>query len=236
MLGYYHSFESMAARDGLGLRCAVFLAGCPLRCVYCHNPDTWEKGNVTIESEALVQKILRFRPYFGDEGGVTFTGGEPLLQEAFLLSCAEALTRQNVRYAVDTAGSLPLNSTRCEVLRGAQTVLLDLKFWDEDSYQKYTSSSLTPVLTLLDFLEEEGISVHLKTVIVPELNDREEILDRYLSLVSKYHCVQKYELLPFHTMGFFKYEELGIENPLIHTKALPPERWKSLQAYVDAKK
>lgn len=234
MGGLIHSFESLAAVDGAGLRCAVFLAGCPLRCAYCHNPDTWKMdGGRETEAEALVRKIARYKPYFGAEGGVTFSGGEPLLQADFLREMMPLLEWEGIGYIVDTSGALPLTDAVKEVLGGAQSVLLDLKFPTDESYRQHTGYSLAPVLETLSYLNSIGKRTVIRTVIVPGWNDTEEAMDGYLALLGGASCVERYELLGFHTMGFFKYRELGIVNPLADMPPLAPEVRERLQSYVD---
>lgn len=234
MKGYIHSFESMAGVDGEGLRFAVFLAGCPLRCAYCHNPDTWSRAGKEITGQELVSKIARFKPYFGDRGGATFSGGEPLLQSEFLESVIPLLEKEGIGYVIDTSGAVSVTSTVKSVLIHSAQVLLDLKFWNEESYLRYAGGSMKPVLETLSFLEEIRKPTVIRTVVVPGINDREDILRHYVSYVSGLQCVKHYELLPFHTMGFFKYEKLGIPNPLEKTPALSVERLDQLQKYVDS--
>ena len=234
MTGRVHSFESMAAVDGEGLRCAVFLAGCPLRCVYCHNPDTWYAGTgKEVDAGEMVRKIARYKPYFGERGGVTFSGGEPLLQAAWIREMMPLLREREIGYVLDTSGAVPLDDTVKEVLAGAQGVLLDLKFWDDDSYRLYTGQGIERTLDTLRYLNEAGVSTRIRTVIIPGINDSEEVLSKYLSIVRGMDCVKRYELLGFHTMGFFKYEKLGIPNPLVDTPALSEERRMELQKFVD---
>ena len=234
--GTVHSFESLAAVDGAGVRCAVFFCGCPLRCVYCHNPDTWSMERGTpVDAATLAKKIARYKPYFGKEGGVTFSGGEPLTQAEFIRAMMPLLAEQGIRYAVDTAGGVPLTDTVKEVLAGAQEVLLDLKFPDEERYRRYTGVGIDRPLAVLDFLNTIEKKTRIRTVIVPDLNDTEEALLPYLAHLAHKPCVARYELLGFHTMGFFKYEQLGISNPLADKKALDPARKQRLQAFVDEK-
>jgi len=235
MLGNIHSFESMAAVDGEGLRYCVFLTGCPLRCAYCHNPDTWHKGNIRLSPEDLVRKVRRYKPYFRNNGGITFSGGEPLLQADYICETLPFLKDECIQYIVDTSGSVQLWEPVKKVLRNAQSVLLDLKFWDNDSYLKYTGMSMENTLNTLDFLEKEGIKTTVRTVVVPGINDSKEVLTKYLDILKGKTCVQKYELLGFHTMGFFKYEELGIDNPLKGYESLDKSILKELQEYVNKK-
>ena len=236
MAGIVHSFESLAALDGEGLRCAVFLAGCPLRCAYCHNPDTWNpRAGKEIGAEELAQKIARYRPYFGERGGVTFSGGEPLLQAEFLCELMPLLAERGIGYVIDTSGGVALTDSVRTALAGAQSVLLDLKFYDDESYRRYTGHPMEPTLATLRYLNEIGKRVRIRIVIVPELNDRAELLDRYLEYLRDMRCVERVELLAFHTMGFFKYGELGIENRLADTPPLDPQKREQLQAYVNQK-
>ena len=233
MKGYLHSFESLAAVDGMGLRCAVFLAGCPLRCVYCHNPDTWNCKGTETDADALVRKIARYKPYFKADGGVTFSGGEPLLQAGFIREVAPLLAERGIPYAVDTSGAVALTDDVRFVLSHAQTVLLDLKFWDDESYRQYTGHGWTETIRMLDYLQSLGKDVWIRTVIVPGINESEETLERYVEILKPYSCIRKYELLAFHTMGFFKYRELGIKNPLENTPPLEQSKRDTLQKFVN---
>ena len=236
MTGYIHSFESLAAVDGDGLRYGVFLAGCPLRCVYCHNPDTWEmRAGQAMEADALVRKIARYRPYFGESGGVTFSGGEPLLQAEWLCEVAELLGKEGIGYVLDTSGGVPLTEAVKTLLAGAQGILLDLKFPDEESYRRYTGRGISETLAMLDYLESIGKETRIRIVVVPEINDSEDALERYLVHLRGKNCVSEVELLGFHTMGFHKYEALGIENRLSGTAALDPAKKDRLQASVNKK-
>ena len=233
MIGYIHSFESLAAVDGDGVRFAVFLSGCPLRCIYCHNPDTWQRGGEAYTPEALVKKVRRYKPYFKSHGGVTFTGGEPMLQGAFIADCVPLLQEAGIPYVIDTSGAVPLGDTEKYILSNAQGVLLDLKFPNDASYRKHTGVSIENTLKTLAYLDGIGAPVTVKTVVIPGINDREEMLSEYLSLIRETTCVRAYELLPFHTMGFFKYESLGIPNPLKDTPSLSHQRCDELQAFIN---
>ncbi|MBE7090807.1 MAG: radical SAM protein [Clostridiales bacterium] len=235
MEGKVHSFESLAAVDGTGLRYGIFFVGCPLRCAYCHNPDTWNAQGTPYTAEELLNKIIRFVPYFKETGGVTFSGGEPLLQAEFLLELTALLNEHGIRYVVDTSGSVPLTASAKQVLKGAQTVLLDVKFASEKGYQAYTGGSITPVMETLRFLQQENVPTVVRTVVVPNINDSKERLAPYVDIVRGFPCIKEYELLAFHTMGFQKYEKLGIQNPLAGTPALPPDRLAELQAFVNEK-
>lgn len=223
-----HSFESMAALDGDGIRYAVFFTGCPLRCAYCHNPDTWRKSGNEWTAEDLVKKIKRYKPYFKNGGGVTFSGGEPLLNADFIIEAGRRLSEEGINYAIDTSGSIPLSDNVKAALDGADLVILDVKFFDEQSYKKYTKGSFDNFVAIGKYCSEKGIRLWLRTVVVPNINDDEDSIKKYAAF-SKQFKFEKYELLAFHTMGFFKYENLGIENPLINTSALDKDRLNELQ-------
>lgn len=234
MAGYVHSFESLAAVDGEGLRCAVFLAGCPLRCVYCHNPDTWSQNSgILTEAKTLADKISRYKPYFSQKGGVTFSGGEPLCQAEFINETYDCLKEKGISYAVDTSGSVDLTTQVKTALSNAEFVILDLKFWDDESYMQYTKHSIQNTLTTLEYLESIGKRTWIRTVIIPGINNTKEHIDKYLVHIKNKSFIERYELLAFHTMGFFKYDNLGVENPLAKTEALSAEERIYLQNYVN---
>ena len=234
MQGYIHSFESMAAVDGEGVRYAVFLSGCPMRCVFCHNPDTWNMSETSISAEELVRKISKYKPYFKNNGGVTFTGGEPLLQAEFIKETALLLKEKGINYAIDTSGAVELSNTVKFVLKNAQMVLLDLKFPNNEGYLKYTGHTMDKTLETLDFLESNGKPTRIRTVVIPKINDTEEEIQKYITHIKDKKCIYKYELLAFHTMGFFKYDELGFENPLKATPALDMNVRDRLQEFVNS--
>jgi len=233
--GYIHSFESLAALDGEGVRYGIFLKGCPLRCVYCHNPDTWSGEGQETEAEELVRKVARYKPYFGEKGGVTFSGGEPLLQAEFVCECIPHLEKARINYAVDTSGAVELSENVKLALEKAQLVILDLKFWDNGSYICYTGQDMTRTLAVLDYLESIGKRTWIRTVVVPGINDSEEIIEKYLPHIASLKCVEKYELLGFHTMGFSKYESLKVKNPLESTADLEKPVLERLQRFADKK-
>ncbi len=234
MTGIVHSFESLAAVDGDGVRFAVFLAGCPLRCVYCHNPDTWQKVGKTFTPLQLADKIARYKPYFKENGGATFSGGEPLAQAEFIKELVPLLAERGIGYVVDTSGAVELTKAVEYVLENAQCVILDLKFWDDDSYLKYTGHDMKNTLEILRYLNVMKKRTWIRTVIVPGINDSEEVLSKYIELIKDIECIEKYELLPFHTLGFFKYEQSGIENRLSNTPPLGADIKADLQKFIDA--
>lgn len=229
-----HSFESMAALDGDGIRYAVFFTGCPLRCAYCHNPDTWYKSGNEWSAEKLVNKIKRYKPYFKKGGGVTFSGGEPLLNAKFINESAVLLKAEGINYAIDTSGSVPLTEDVKTALDGADLVILDLKFCEPESYKKYTKGNFNNFVEIGKYCSEKSIRMWLRTVIVPNINDNEESIAEYAEFAKQFKF-EKYELLAFHTMGFFKYENLGEENPLKDTPALDKSHLDELQRLLNKK-
>ena len=186
-----------------------------------------------MSSEELVKKILRFRPYFGENGGATFSGGEPLLQSEFLHEVAILLKREKISYVLDTSGHIDLSDEVCFLLDHAQEVLLDLKFWDDSSYLYYTGKGMQKTLNVLKYLDDIGKKTVIRTVVIPDVNDSEKHISAYVDLFRQYSCVTKYELLPFHTMGFFKYERLNLKNPFAGKKPLSKEKLATLQKFAD---
>ena len=228
-----HSLESLAALDGDGIRYAIYFNGCPLRCVYCHNPDTWGVSGEDYTAEDVYNKVRRFKPYFKDNGGVTFSGGEPLLNAPFINDVNEYLKKDNINYALDTSGQVEMTDDVKKAINNSELVILDLKFYDNDSYFKYTGKTMAKTITMLYYLAAIEKRTWVRTVIVPGINDSKEILDKYIEIIKQFPHIEKYELLAFHTMGFYKYEQLNIPNPLLNTPALSQDVLQELQSYVD---
>ncbi len=226
-----HSFESLAAVDGEGVRFAVFLSGCPLQCLYCHNPDARRFGGTPYREEDVAKKIARYAPYFGEKGGATFTGGEPLLQAGGILRVASLLPA--VPYVLDTSGVVPLSGDVKEALLKAQLIICDVKAPGAASFRRIAGEGFDNLKATLAFLREHGKRVWLRTVIVPGLNDTAEDICR-LAAFAKPYRFEKYELLAFHTLGFFKYEQLGEKNPLSSTPPLSGEKLAKLQEKLDS--
>lgn len=227
-----HSFESLAAVDGEGIRFDIFFTGCPLRCVYCHNPDTWQNGKYNMSAQEVFNKAIRYKPYFKNGGGVTFSGGEPLLNAGFINELAPMLKSEGIGYCIDTSGSIDLSEDVKTAILNADMIILDIKFYNAEDYYKYTKGDFFKFIEIAKFCTENKKRLWLRTVVVPNINDTKEDMDKYAELVKKFDF-EKYELLPFHTMGFFKYDELGIANPLKDTKALKREKLNELQNYLN---
>lgn len=210
--GSVDSIETMGLVDGPGIRTVVFLSGCKLRCLYCHNPEMWTKGKDNYTPLELVKKILRNKPYFGDKGGVTFSGGEPLLQFDFLVECFKLLKKEGINIVLDTAG-VGLGEYK-EILDLVDLVILDIKYTDKEGYKKLTGLDIDESEKFIYELNKSGKPVWIRQVIVPGLMDSLEYIDSLARYILKIKNVQKIEFLPFHHLGFSKYEKLGIKNPL----------------------
>ena len=221
MKGRIHSFQSLGAVDGPGIRFVVFMQGCPLRCAYCHNPDTWDPAAGDEYSvDEVVGKILRCKPYFGEEGGVTVSGGEPLMQQEFVISLFRRLKEEGFHTALDTSGIGRFDGAR-EVLNNTDLLLCDLKFSSEEEYKKYCGGSLIRVLRFLELTKELKIPLRIRHVVVPGLTDSEEHIGRIIEMAGQYSNLEKIELLPFRKICISKYEALGIPFPLADTEECP---------------
>ena len=228
MTGRVHSIQSLGTVDGPGVRAVIFTAGCPLRCIYCHNPDTWDMGSGEVwEADALAERVLRLYPYIKG-GGVTLSGGEPCVQARFLCEVSRILKDRGLHIALDTSGAVYNDDVRA-LLELVDLVLLDVKFTDENAYKRNTGASLSQVLGFLDRLEGLGKEVWIRHVAVPGVNDGEESIKALARLIKPYRCVKKTELLPFKKLCLEKYEGLGIPFPLRDTPQMSAERIKELE-------
>ena len=214
MTGRIHSFQSLGTVDGPGVRFVVFLQGCNLRCKCCHNPDTWEmEGGNEYTPEQVLEKVLRFREYFGQNGGITLSGGEPLLQSEFAYELFSLCKKENINTCLDTSGSL-INPSVKKLLSVVDYVLLDIKYTDDISYKENVGCSLSSALNFLELLEENNIKTTVRQVIIPTLNDTPENILKLKEIVASHKCVVKAELLPFKKICQSKYDSMGIDFPL----------------------
>ena len=220
MKGRVSSLQSLGTVDGPGLRYVIFLQGCPLRCVYCHNPETWDPaGGREYAPEELVEKVLRCRAYFGEQGGVTVSGGEPLLQAPFVAELFRQLKAAGVHTALDTSGAGDLKQA-AQVLDWTDLVLLDLKFPDEAGYRRYCRGSWAQTQAFAALAGEKRVPLWVRHVVVPGLNDSLEDLRAIQAQAESLPGFQKLEWLPFHNMCLEKYQQLGLPFPLAGTPAL----------------
>ena len=230
MEGRVHSLQSLGTVDGPGLRYVVFLQGCPLRCVYCHNPDTWDPaGGAVMDTEELVEKILRCRPYFGAEGGVTVSGGEPLLQAEFVTQLFARLKQEGVHTALDTSGAGDLGKAPA-LLEVTDLVLLDLKFPTEEGYRQHCRGSLGQTEAFAALVAEKQVPLWVRHVVVPGLNDTLEDMAAVRSWARRQPTLEKIEWLPFHNLCLEKYQQLGVPFPLADTPPMDRERLDRLIA------
>ena len=231
MTGRIHSFESFGTVDGPGIRFVIFLQGCPLRCQYCHNPDTWAIGDGTeYTAEAVVERALRYRNYFGDKGGVTVTGGEPLVQIDFVIELFTLLKAKGVHTCIDTSGITfhPNSAVSVEkhekLLALTDLVMLDIKHIDDEACEKLTGQSNANTLAFAKFVSEKKVKLWIRQVLVPGITDDDESLGRVRTFIDGLETVEKVEVLPYHTMGVVKYEKMGIEYPLKDVESPKKER------------
>lgn len=225
MIGQIHSLESFGTVDGPGIRFVVFMQGCPLRCLYCHNPDTWDTlhpSKYTMTPHELLTEVLKYRNFIA-KGGVTATGGEPLLQAAFLAQFFALCQDEGLHTALDTSGYY-LNDAVKELLKHVNLVLLDIKTLEPELHKTLTGVKGDNSLRFLNYLEENHIDTWIRHVIVPGLTDNDEYLERLAQYLTQFTVVKKVELLPYHIMGSTKYEQMGLEYKLKGVEPLSTER------------
>ncbi len=224
--GKIHSLESFGTVDGPGLRFVIFFQGCPLRCLYCHNPDTWDvqhPSNYFMTPEELLREVMKYKSFIA-KGGVTATGGEPLLQAEFLTAFFSLCKKENIHTAIDTSGFV-FNSRVKEVLKYTDLVLLDIKSIHTTTHQTLTGANLDNSIRMLNYLEEKQIDTWIRHVIVPNYTDNDKDLEDLADFLKNYTVIKKIELLPYHTMGENKYEKLNLKYPLKGIEALSEERF-----------
>jgi len=222
--GYAHSYETGSRLDGPGIRVTLFLSGCPLRCQYCHNPDTWHlKHGVRVSLERVVTRLGHFAPALRAlKGGLTISGGEPLVQPAFSRRIFAAAKSLGLHTALDTSGFLGERATD-EYLESVDLVLLDIKSWDPETYRRVTRQEVAPTLRFAERLAAMGKAVWVRYVLVPGLTDDPANVEGVAKFVAPMKNVEWVEVLPFHQLGAFKWKELGLEYQLADTPPAPPE-------------
>lgn len=216
MTGQVHSIQSLGTLDGPGLRFVVFLQGCNLRCKCCHNPDTWEmQSEKQFTPQEIVEKALHYKEYFGDKGGVTLSGGEPLLQAEFCYEIFKLCHENGINTCLDTSGSI-LNDNIKKLLTETDRVLLDIKYTENDLYLENVGCSLEKPLEFLYYLNEQKNPTTIRQVIIPTINDNENNIQKLNKIVENHSCVDKVELLPFKKICQTKYDNMKIEFPFEH--------------------
>lgn len=228
--GFVHSIESFGSVDGPGIRFLIFLQGCPMRCQFCHNPDSWKTGvGEEWSTNDLLDKAERFRGYWGDKGGITVSGGEALLQIDFLLELFEKAKQRGINTCLDTSAQL---FTRKGIffekferlMQVTDTILLDIKHIDEEEHRKLTKHSNINILDCARYLSEIHKAVWIRHVLIPGITDREDYLMQLRDFLKTLDNIQRIDVLPYHTMGINKYEKLGIDYPLKEVRPPTQER------------
>lgn len=220
--------ETLGLVDGPGIRVVVFLNGCQLRCKYCHNPEMWKLGDYNYTPETLVNHILKYQNYFKNNGGVTFSGGEPLLQGEALKSTLKLLKEKNIHTALDTSFGC-YSKYITEILEYTDLLILDIKGIDEYSYKDMTGIDMSTSLKLIDISNNMNKEMWIRTVIVPGINDNEEYISKLYDYLKIIKNIKKVELLPYHTMGISKYDELNIDYPLKNINDMDISECKRLE-------
>lgn len=213
MMGRIHSIQTLGTVDGPGVRFVAFLQGCPLRCGCCHNPDTWDgNGGEDYAAADLVDQAARYRAYFGDKGGITLSGGEPLLQAGFVREVFALCHDRGIHTCLDTSGCI-LTDAMKEALSVTDRVLLDIKYTNDADYSTYVGCSYGAVREFLAYLDKQHIPTTLRQVIIPTRNDTVENIVALRELAATHPCVDGVELLPFRKICQVKYDDMGIPFP-----------------------
>lgn len=229
IVGKIHSTESFGTVDGPGIRFVIFMQGCPLKCKYCHNRDTWNiddaKEIVTVDE--MINRIMRYKPYIvASNGGVTVSGGEPLLQLNFVTRLFKELQRLNIHTALDTAGSIPINERIENLLKYTDLVILDIKHIDDEKAKDLTSLSNKNNLDFARYLDKHHIPVWIRQVLIPGYTNDENDLRKLKTFIDTLSNVERTEILPYHKLGEYKWETLGEDYPL---KGVEPPSKEEIQ-------
>jgi len=217
--GYIHSLESFGLVDGPGVRFVIFLSGCKMRCKYCHNPDTWNSSGEEWSADDLIKKALRYKTYWKDNGGITVSGGEPLLQLDFLIELFSLAKENGISTVLDTSGQ-PFSTDESwlakfeRLMQLTDITILDIKAMDEDLHKELTGHKNANILEMAKHLSKNGHKMWLRHVLVPGLTDSEAELSKLKTFSDSLETVEKIEILPYHTLGISKWEKLGIDYPL----------------------
>lgn len=228
MTGKIASFETMGLVDGPGVRFVVFMQGCPLRCAYCHNPEMWKMSDYKYEMTAqeLVDKVKKYRTYFGEQGGVTVSGGEPLLQKEFVTEFFKLCKDNSIHTCLDTSG---FGENYEELLDYCDLIILDVKELDSEKYTALVDQKIDKFFKFVEVCQKKSKKLWLRQVLVPGYNDTEENVFKLKAFAKGLKNVEKVELLPFHNMAKSKYEKLGIDYKLKNFQEMDKEKCKKLE-------
>ena len=230
--------ESFGSVDGPGVRFLIFTAGCPMRCQFCHNPDTWNMQTGTLyEPEELIKKALRYRSYWKNGGGITVSGGEPLLQIDFLIELFKLAKQEGIHTTIDTSGQPftkeePFFSKFQELMKYTDLLLLDIKHIDDEQHKILTGHTNQNILELAKYLSDIQKPIWIRHVLVPERSDKDEYLDELHNFIETLDNVERVEVLPYHTLGVYKWKELGMEYPLEGIEPPTKERIANAKAKI----
>lgn len=229
--GNIASFETMGLVDGPGVRFVVFLQGCPLRCAYCHNPEMWNDKVMKIQltPQELFEKVLKYRPYFKNGGGVTVSGGEPLLQAEFVTEFFKLCKEGGVHTCLDTSG---YGDNFENLLDYCDLIILDVKEIDEKRYKDLVGKSQNKFKQFLEVCQKKEKTLWLRQVIVPNFNDTKESVLKLKDFAQSLKNVEKIELLPYHDMAKTKYKKMGIVYKLEKTPQMDKQRCKQLEKFL----
>ncbi len=214
--GKIHSFESGGTVDGPGIRFVVFMQGCPLRCKYCHNPDTWlPKDGKIVTVDAVVEEVLKYKSFMDfSGGGVTFSGGEPMMQKKFLIPVLEELKANKIHTAIDTSGYTDVDDDTKKLMSLTDIVLLDIKHLIASEHKNLTGLTNDKTFAFLDYLKQRSVRTWVRWVVVPGLNDSPDYAKKFADFIRNYPNVELVELLPYHETGKYKWKELGLPYKL----------------------
>lgn len=220
--GYIHSLESFGLVDGPGVRFVVFLQGCAMRCKFCHNPETWKSGGEEWTAEKLYERVYRYHKYWKNNGGITVSGGEPLLQTEFVTELFKLAKQDGVHTAIDTAGQPFSDNPQWlesfkKLMSVTDLVILDLKEMDAEKHKTLTGFDNSNILKMAQWLSDNGHSMWIRHVLVPNLTDDADGLQKMHEFISGLKTVERVEILPYHTLGIMKWNSLGIKYPLENT-------------------
>lgn len=228
--GYIHSTESFGAADGPGVRFIVFFSGCAMRCQYCHNPDTWQMSTGTQKTaEELITQALRYKEYWGDKGGITVSGGEPMLQIDFLTELFALAKEKGIHTTLDTSGNPytkeePFHSKFLKLMEVTDLVMLDIKEIDDKKHRDLTGHTNANILEMAQELSDMGKPMWVRHVLVPYITDNDEDLHKLADFLKTLKTLERVDVLPYHTLGVHKWKTLGISNYLENEGIKPPTK------------
>ncbi len=225
-----NSFLSLGATDGPGVRSVVFLNGCPLRCMYCHNPETWGFKDEYEDVNSVVEKILKYEKYYKNGGGLTVSGGEPLCQATAIRELFKIVKREGIHTCIDTSACVPFDE---EVLDFTDMAMVDLKFLSDEEYQEYTGKRvMADVVHFIKACEKRRIPIWIRHVLVPNITDNEEYVKAINKFCSKFSNIEKIELLPYKNLCEAKYKEMNIPFRMAGVELTPKDQVEKLKEII----